>query len=153
MIRFTAAGLSVLIHILLVIMLFVRPPVKAGYESETTPNRQRVVSVNIVPDVVGDRENMISLVSEGFKYARDERLCAGKDNTYMGIGIKFDSYMAYVIYAPEMYPAYKAGIRVGDRILNPDVPIKDGYINFKIIRNDENMEFRIKIERICYTGS
>jgi hypothetical protein len=87
-------------------------------------------------------------------YVRDEQMCEGKDNTYTGVGIMIQPGSDTVIKAPEQYPAYRAGMRVGDFIIDPfGVDIVDGYMTFKIMRHTEIMEFHIKVENICYKKS
>lgn len=84
------------------------------------------------------------------KYVYDKKICELADNTYIGVGIIFAPFNDTISYAPEQYPAHKAGIRVGDTILNPVEPIIDGYIKFEIMRGIERFVFNVKAEKICY---
>jgi len=69
--------------------------------------------------------------------------------TYVGIGLQFNLDQI-VIIAPESYPAYKAGIRVGDEVLNPDFePDVDGYDIVDFTRRGKHHRLRIKTQWIC----
>lgn len=84
-------------------------------------------------------------------YRRDEVICSGKDNTYVGVGIMIQPGSDTVTSAPEQYPAYMAGMRVGDFILDPfSTQIVDGYIDFDVRRNTDILKFHIKVDNICY---
>lgn len=84
-------------------------------------------------------------------YKRDEKMCAGLDNTYLGIGIMIQPGSDTVIAAPPQYPAYKAGMRIGDYIVNPwGVVIVDGYLDYDVRRSTEILKFHVKVENICY---
>jgi C-terminal processing protease CtpA/Prc len=69
--------------------------------------------------------------------------------TYVGIGLQFNLDQAVTV-APESYPAYKAGIRVGDQVLNPDFePDADGYDVVDFTRHGKHHRLRIKTQWIC----
>ena len=84
------------------------------------------------------------------KYVYDKKICELADNTYIGVGIIFAPFNDTISYAPEQYPAYKAGIRVGDTILNPTEEMINGYIKFEIMRGIARFTFNVKAEKICY---
>ena len=68
---------------------------------------------------------------------------------YRGIGMQYDPDEVVTV-VPSSYPAYKAGIRLGDEILNPDFqPDADGYdlVDFK--RHGKQRSLRIKTQWIC----
>lgn len=68
---------------------------------------------------------------------------------YIGIGIQLNSYETVVV-APESYPAYQAGIRVGDLVLNPDVePDFSGYETVDVQRQHRHHRVHIKTQWIC----
>jgi len=83
-----------------------------------------------------------------------EGICEGKDKNYIGIGMMIQPGTRLVINVPEMYPAYRAGIRVNDVIVDPYGPVIDraGYIEFGVERDNVISRVRIKAEKICYTG-
>jgi hypothetical protein len=84
-------------------------------------------------------------------YRRDEVICSNKDNTYVGAGLMIQPGSDTVVAAPEQYPAYIAGMRVGDFIIDPFFTnIVDGYLDFDVRRGTEILKFHIKVENICY---
>jgi hypothetical protein len=87
---------------------------------------------------------------EKIKYPSDGRICNGKDKFYKGIGIIYNPGSFVIIYAPEYYPAYKAGLRIGDRIVDPDIPEIDGYVDIEINRGYSIEQFHIKTDNICF---
>jgi hypothetical protein len=67
----------------------------------------------------------------------------------MGIGLRYD-LDDVVSDAPQSYPAYKAGIRPGDAVLNPYFqPDADGYDTVDIARHGRRHHWRIKTQWIC----
>ncbi len=80
---------------------------------------------------------------------QDSGLACLDSKAYLGIGIQYD-LNDLVIVAPESYPAYKAGIRLGDEVLNPDFePDADGYEIVEFKREGKHHWRRIKTQRIC----
>ena len=81
----------------------------------------------------------------------DDAICDGKDKNYMGVGMIIQPGSNRVTNAPEQYPAYKAGIRQGDIIIDPYGPTEvDGHIIFEVKRGSSNIRIQIKVEKICY---
>ena len=69
--------------------------------------------------------------------------------TYVGIGLQFNMDRIVTV-APESYPAYKAGIRLGDEVLNRDFePDGDGYDIVDFTRHGRRHRLRIKTQWIC----
>jgi C-terminal processing protease CtpA/Prc len=81
--------------------------------------------------------------------AKDDRLgiihCT---DGYEGIGIKrnFGGVVTEVSYG---WPAYKAGIQVGDVMTPWDLEPVNGYMEFNITRGDKTFPMRLKTEWIC----
>jgi len=68
---------------------------------------------------------------------------------YKGIGMQYDPD-EIVTVVPASYPAYKAGIRLGDEVLNPDFqPDADGYDLVAFSRHGIKRTLRIKTQWIC----
>lgn len=84
------------------------------------------------------------------RYPVDSRVCSNRDKNYLGIGMLYNVGSNLVTYVPTFYPAYLAGVRVGDFLLNPEEPIQDGYINLRFIRGYIEHRLRIKTEMICF---
>jgi hypothetical protein len=69
--------------------------------------------------------------------------------SYWGIGMQFN-LNNIVINAPESYPAYHAGIRVGDVVTDRDIhPDEQGYETVEFTRRGKLHRLRIKTEWIC----
>ena len=80
-----------------------------------------------------------------------ELICAGKDANYEGVGMIIQPGSNRVISAPEAYPAYKAGIRLGDRIADPYGPSpKAGIITFDVETDHGNRLVRVRQAKICF---
>ena len=140
---------SLLIHAAFLFVLFSGTGIKPPPKQEKKQDRLNVELITVMPEVanVGPKPG-----DAGYK--RDEVMCAGKDNTYVGVGIKIQPGSDTIVAAPEQYPAYRAGMRVGDFIIDPfGVDIVDGYMDFKIMRHTEVFQFHIKVENICYKKS
>jgi hypothetical protein len=69
--------------------------------------------------------------------------------SYRGIGLQFDLDRV-VTAAPRSYPAFQAGIRLGDIILNPDFePNVDGYDIVNFTRLGKHRRLRVMTRWIC----
>jgi C-terminal processing protease CtpA/Prc len=69
--------------------------------------------------------------------------------SYWGIGMQFD-LENIVINAPETYPAYHAGIRVGDVVTDRDIqPDEQGFETVDFTRRGKSHRLRIRTEWIC----
>lgn len=78
-------------------------------------------------------------------------LCADNDKTYMGAGFTFTPFNGEIIDAPSYYPAYKAGIRIGDVLLNTDAKIDSkGFISFNILRDHFTHVYLVRADKICF---
>ena len=80
-----------------------------------------------------------------------ESICKDKDNNYIGVGMILQPGSGRVLVVPEQFPAYKAGIRIGDIIADPYGPsIVNGYIKFSVETDKKTRVVKIKAEKICY---
>lgn len=76
--------------------------------------------------------------------------CNEKHKKYQGIGIVYNPFTGIVLQAPTAYPAYKAGIRAGDRALM-FMPSEDGHLLVDMQRKSgERFSVYIKPLSICY---
>jgi len=135
---------SILIHLVVVFPLFNKniPP----DQKPVTYNNFR--SVELIPIKVTLEIN----IKDGgrVKNKIDSKICDGKDNTYTGIGIVYRFGSNIITHAPESYPAYIAGIRVGDMVVNDGFDLIKGYADIEVKRGNELLKFHIKADRICY---
>lgn len=75
--------------------------------------------------------------------------CKSENEKYYGIGILHVQMM--VIQAPPEYPAYQAGIRVGDLITNLYHENGIDYLNVEVTRDNTALVFlRIKKVQVCF---
>jgi len=73
----------------------------------------------------------------------------GVGKSYRGIGMQFN-LRDIVINAPQSYPAFQAGIRVGDIVIDPNIePDGEGYETVNFIHSGKAHRLRIKTEWIC----
>jgi hypothetical protein len=78
-------------------------------------------------------------------------ICDGKDSAYEGVGMIIQPGSNLVISAPPQYPAYKAGIRKGDRIVDPYGPAaKHGVVDFQVETRQSLRTVRIRLAKICF---
>ncbi len=151
---------SILLHF--IILFAVLPDKKT--DSQTKPPENTISAELLSPDTPSDedkKEQTIRMLKGDIYYRADDKpaidkvdaaMCDGKDNTYIGAGIMIQPGTDLVTSAPPQYPAYKSGIRVGDKLVDPfgsDV-MPDGYIDFTVLRGTELITFHIKAENICY---
>lgn len=76
-----------------------------------------------------------------------------KDNeTYDGIGVTYGIGTGQIATAPPYYPAYKAGVRVGDVVINSEFITENGYTSFTVSRLgvSDHIHFKVKLDKICY---
>jgi hypothetical protein len=141
---------SLLIHaafLLILAMSWISPPAP---KHENTKSWIKVELIETKP--APKSKDNTPLDKYGKKvYKRDEVICSNKDNTYVGVGLIIQPGADTVLSAPEQYPAYIAGMRVGDFILDPFfTQIVNGYLDFDVRRGTEIIKFHIKVENICY---
>ncbi len=75
------------------------------------------------------------------------RCSAGK--AYVGIGVQSNVYQKVVV-VPESYPAFKAGLRRGDVLTDPDMePDAEGYDTVDFTRHGKHHRLRVKTQWIC----
>jgi hypothetical protein len=68
---------------------------------------------------------------------------------YRGIGMQFD-WDAVVVNVPRSYPAFEAGIRLGDVVANPEtMPDSAGYETIEYTRRGRLHRTRVKTRWIC----
>lgn len=75
-----------------------------------------------------------------------------KDSWYGGIGIKRIEATGEVTEAPEYYPAYIAGIRVGDMLLSEKEILGEPgtEVDVRVERDSDKYTFTVMRDRICY---
>ncbi len=148
-------AISLFLHMCFVLStITVKEPIKTP-----TPATEKQVAVKLLAPEAPPRTRPASLKSDEYykpssRPYDDEKICEGKDKNYVGIGMMIQPGTRRVINVPVMYPAYRAGIRPNDVIVDPYGPVikDDGYIEFEVERDKVISRMRIKAEKICYTG-
>jgi hypothetical protein len=146
---------TVLVHATVVLILLWSSIIKSCGDGESsTPSQPPLLEVRLISKSSDDISIQSTLGKDsrmGMDGNPDPRICNDKDASYIGIGIIYSIFTAVVLSAPSDYPAYKAGIRVDDILLDPHTPAdKDGYVIYRILRGKDQLLFRVKQERICY---
>ena len=71
------------------------------------------------------------------------------DNQYEGIGLAFNP-MHKVVKVAKGWPADRAGIRIGDYLVDPyNMLPKDGFMEFEVIRGEKKVRMKLRTENIC----
>lgn len=141
--------ISILIHIIILSLLIIH----VKLPSLNTPKsvvKSENIEITFIPLKKDSLATTVNSVSGKFSTPIDPEICKGKDGSYVGVGLTYmgDSRITSV---PAFYPAYKAGIRVGDKFLDFD-DVNDGYVSITVKRNFDILKFHIKTEKICYRG-
>ena len=112
--------------------------------------------IKLIPAETLSSEDRLILLRKEQKNRREEiktyQTTCDNNKKYIGIGLLYNFGSQLIYEVPKTYPAYKAGIRVGDYLVNPFEEIKNGYITINIIRGYEKLHFYIKAEKICYSA-
>jgi len=141
---------TLIIHLSLLLQFIVIPVLKKP-PPPPPPGNQQEVEVTLLPPVEHKSIILPPIDAPAEIIAQvDPDICKNQSDSYMGVGFKYSPFTALIIHVPEYYPAYRAGIRLGDMILDPDTPIVNGYLDIEIMRGYQQMHFRIKAEKICF---
>lgn len=121
---------------------------KTAIQKEVKLEEPILVAVTLLEksptDSIIDTGDGIGISSES-----DKLICANADKEYLGIGILHGLRgIDMIIHAPMYYPAYRAGIREGDKIIS--LERLGDFIYITILRNEENLSFKVKMEKICF---
>lgn len=79
-----------------------------------------------------------------------KEFCSSSDKNYKGIGMIFDDFSNIILTVPEYYPGYKAGLRIGDTILQDSVINTPDTLTLTVKRDNKELKFSISKEKICY---
>ena len=117
------------------------------------PAKKGAVEVKLIP-MSAVEETKIKGPEPGIDGAPDPRICSAQDKEYEGIGIIHQMGTWLITSAPAAYPAYRAGARVGDMIV--ELYQEEGgspYMRLHVNRHGVHFKFRIKKEKICFNES
>lgn len=149
----TAIAVSIMLHLLVFFSIFhahatPREPTTYQHTGEDGIAIQLITKQD-VPD-----ESTTTTNGVGTLTTEEKVFCSDKDKRYKGIGITYYVKQRVVLSAPQSYPAYKAGVRVGDGVIDPGyVPNKDGTVDVIVTRDEKELHFVIMPGEICYKDS
>ena len=141
--------ITVLLHLLVVVALLWQPTkVQEPPTAPPPPKREKFLEVRLLPpDTVDGVQNDGNTPAGGEVTQR----CANGDNTYLGVGIVHNLGSGYISSVPRIYPAYKAGIREGDILVEMyRIPSTDK-MHLVVERDGLNISRTIKMEQICFS--
>jgi hypothetical protein len=135
--------LSVLLYLLWPSVHSPPPPPRS------TPEEPKPVQVRLIPKRSLSKE-LKPGQEPGINGAPDPRICENKDLSYEGIGIIHSYGTELVTSAPAEYPAYRAGVRVGDMIIDLHRIEGTRFMFFRLNRHGVYFTFKVPIENICF---
>lgn len=84
-----------------------------------------------------------------FREVGDSGAALACDHVYVGVGFRFDAFRSVIEVAPKS-PAWRAGVLVGDVVLNPhQQPDERGYVEYRFTRGERAVAYRMRVEEIC----
>lgn len=137
---------SIAVHLIFVLAFLLTPQPPPPPEKQIPDSGENPINVTLLMNEEG--------MSKGteFKqvYTFDGDPCPPNAKTYLGVGISYDRITGEIEQAPSVHPAYKAGIRVGDLLVNDPYPDEQGMMYLNIIQNNHQQTLAIKATQICY---
>lgn len=103
-------------------------------------------SIQVTLVTAGNGDNSIQ-VDDGQKLTPNHINNCPK--AYNGIGFTYEEVSQLINDTPHDMPAYQAGIRVGDMLLD-STPTKDNKIFVRVLRYGQLLTFTIKRGKICF---
>lgn len=125
------------------------PPPGQPPGNEEPPEKHDRVKVRLLSKSKSDKEYFIAK-NRGLNGRPDPRICQAANEQYEGIGIIYSPWTSLVLSAPAEYPAYKAGMRVGDMLVDLKPDVVDGWLTHEVVRHDKRFKFRIHTDKICF---
>jgi hypothetical protein len=151
-VKVIGAMVTIIIHLALLIS-FVMPPPKRFPPPSGRLTKYKDVEIKFIPmkEAKSSIEEKPPNDLPSIRYKTDPIICSAKDKEYLGIGVMWRPDTGLVIHVPEDYPAYKAGIRIGDQVKDPFAnDITNGYLDMDVMREYTLLHFHVKVEKICF---
>lgn len=111
-------------------------------------NGENTIFVNVV-----DKEDQVPSSGQGDVSISEAKKKEDCKSWYGGIGITQDYITGQITEAPEYYPAYKTGLRVGDVIISNSIEIRGEVgtqVKIIVSRNGNLLDFDVIRDKICY---
>lgn len=147
--------ISIILHVLLVLCIALPKKILVLNEqtSKNTATKDVPIKIKLLPPKDLHQENKTAQIQGNGKGYRviNKTICAGQNEKFRGIGIKVSFGSEIIIEAPEQYPAYKAGLRLNDRVIS--MSVKDDTVDFEQItveRSGQVLNFKILKDTVCY---
>ena len=148
---------SIALHLILLISIQVSPSVEPTNESETenrNNNNIQIVPMKITEISVVEHKKGPSVKKVVEKKFKNDTQCTGND-WFGGIGVTSQELLGEIQEVYAGYPAEKAGILVGDRVVSTNGDIRGDpgtVLNITIFRASTNstLSFSIIRDKICY---
>ena len=139
--KMLSAILVLLLHVAVLVPFFVTP---VEHQEERKELKQQDRDLHIVEATIHSEEG------ENGNGGGDKN-CSADEDFYFGIGMVHMPFTGEVIEVPESYPAFKAGIRQGDKVVDfYNLPGGDGIIHVTFQRGQVQKSLRIRKEKICF---
>lgn len=141
---------SALIHALVIFALF-SPHKRGENNTQEKKNEANFVHVRLIPRTDSKVSERPVSMGTGMGTIIISSPCTGTGNLYDGVGLYYMAATGLITQVPKEYPAYRNGVRIGDRVLNNMfTDTVDGYLLFDVERYGQYISFRIKKEKICF---
>jgi len=137
---------SVLLHLIFLVALLIRPDLTGAGKPAMADLEENVIHISMMGDMIKPKET-----GDGESTNDDEDRCANGTKKYNGVGFIYSRETGIISDVPETTPAYKAGIREYDVLMNPtDGDLPPGPATIVIMRYGVSMSFVIETTKICY---
>lgn len=147
--KLVGVAASLLIHGMVLFVSFAHPKGENN-KAEKKVDAQTFMHVKIIPKLDKQAESPAAH-GNGKGAMVLGKMCDANGSTYDGVGLYYQAATGLITQVPEEYPAYRNGVRLGDRVIgNEFTSTDDGYLIFSVERYGQYIYFRIKKEKICF---
>lgn len=151
MLSIVGIAATLLLHLALAVAALWVPERPKGASGPPLPvaAEPRSLQVRLLPPDAATEEKQEgdSHMSAGIR----EEKCSSKGDTYLGVGIVHNIGSGIISSAPPSYPAYKAGIREGDALIEMYRLPSTNRMRLVVQRGGQTISRTIKMEQICFS--
>lgn len=139
---------SITVHLIVIVAFFLTPTPPLPQKAEPPfPTDDTPTNVTLLMDEA-EMSNGMGISNQPLTF--DGNPCPPGAKTYLGVGISYNQVTGQIEQAPSAHPAYKAGIRVGDLLVNNPYPDENNMMHLNIIQGNHQQTLSIKATQICY---